>query len=98
MTAIVIGLGSMGRRRIRLIRSLDNDIKVAGIDTDVNKRQRAEEEFGIETFESIDSAYLQGVNAQMAFVSTSPLSHSKIISEFLKRGLHTFTEINLVDE
>ena len=32
----------------------------------------------------------------VAFVCTSPLSHSAVISECIKKGLHIFTELNLV--
>ncbi len=97
MNAIVIGLGSMGRRRIRLLRMLDPGIEICGVDTQEERRSRAEREFGIKTCETIDDAYEVNGNIMVAFVSSSPLSHSTIIEKCLCKGSHVFSEINLVD-
>lgn len=96
MRAIVIGLGSMGRRRVRLLHELDNSIKIFGVDMQEERRKQAEEELGIMTSETINSACRQ-FDPGIAFVSTSPLSHAVIIKECLENNLHVFTELNLVD-
>ncbi|MCR5688363.1 MAG: Gfo/Idh/MocA family oxidoreductase [Lachnospiraceae bacterium] len=95
MKAVVIGLGSMGRRRLRLLRGYDESIMLIGVDKQEERRLQAESEFSIKTFESISDAC--ALSPDVAFVSTSPLSHSAIIKECLERGLHVFTEINLTD-
>lgn len=98
MTVLVIGLGSMGRRRVRLLQSFDISIRVAGVDSREDRRNQAESELGIRTFESLDYVCQEGDLVNAVFVCTSPLLHAKIINECLDRGFHTFTEINLVDD
>ncbi|MGV8982705.1 Gfo/Idh/MocA family protein [Clostridium sp.] len=95
MKVVVIGLGSMGKRRIRLIHKYIDTVQIVGVDTNEKRRKECEKEYGIETFnsltETVDTNHIDG-----AFVCTSPLSHSGIITECLKYGLHVFTELNLV--
>ena len=94
MKVSVIGLGSMGNRRIRLIRRYDWAIGICGIDTSVERRQQAEKEHGIETLESLEQVPENAYDC--AFISTSPLSHSSLIRQCLQKNMHVFTEINLV--
>lgn len=94
MTIIVIGLGSMGKRRIRLIKEMYPDDSIIGIDRRENRRTETREQFCIETVESIDRVDRK-VNC--AFICTSPLSHAAIIKECLERKWHVFTELNLID-
>lgn len=96
MKAIVVGLGSMGRRRVRLLRSLDSTIEIIGIDNQEERRKQAKEEFGIQTCDSIMSV-CEKEKPDLAFISTSPLSHASIIHDCLNNGLNVFTELNLVD-
>ncbi len=90
MRAIVIGLGSMGRRRVRLLHELDNSIKIFGVDMQEERRKQAEEELGIMTSETINSACRQ-FDPGIAFVSTAPLSQAVIIKECLENNFHVFT-------
>lgn len=96
MKAIIIGLGSMGRRRARLLREIDRSMQIIGIDMQEARRKQAEAELAIPTGESIDSV-CKKFEPDCAFVSTSPLSHASIIKECLKNNLHVFTELNLTD-
>lgn len=92
--AIVIGLGSMGKRRIRLIKQIDERIEILGIDTNIERCKDVEIAYNIRTTQN-----LQEINeADCAFICTSPLTHSALISECLNKGFHTFTELNLVDD
>ncbi len=93
--ALIVGLGSMGKRRIRLLRGLDPSIEIFGVDT-AARRRRQVDEMGCETFESIREAAKKGPD--MAFVCTSPLAHFSIINELLDYGINTFTELNLVKD
>lgn len=96
MNVIVIGLGSMGRRRIRLLHSYDPTITIVGVDTQKERRNQAEKELKIETaacIEDIDNK----MDIDASFISTSPLSHAFLIEQCLKRNFHVFTELNLVD-
>lgn len=96
MVAIIIGLGSMGRRRARLLQALDKSVQIIGIDMQEERRRQAERELGIKTIPSIADACRQ-YKPEVAFVSTSPLSHATNIKECLENNLHVFTELNLVD-
>ena len=96
MNVIVIGLGSMGKRRIRHLRERGN-VKIFGVDRQDSRCDEVSQLFGIECFKSIfDVPFFHQIDA--AFVCTSPLSHSDIITECLEKNLHVFTEINLVSD
>lgn len=97
MRVVVIGLGSMGKRRIRLILKYSTTIQIIGVDTNDERRKICEEEYKIDTFNSLDEALDKG-RVDCAFVCTSPLSHSKIITKCLNHGMNIFTELNLVDD
>ena len=86
----------MGRRRARLLHEIDENIQIIGIDMQEERRKQAEEELEIHTCDSIEHACKE-YQPEVAFISTSPLSHSSIIKECLERNLHVFTELNLVD-
>lgn len=94
MKVIVIGLGSMGKRRIRLIRKYDETIEICGIDTSGERREQAKLEYNIETLDSLDRVAEDAY--ECAFVSTSPLSHSSLIQLCLQKNMHVFTELNLI--
>lgn len=99
MDVIVIGLGSMGKRRIRLIQQIDPKINIIGIDAIKGRREKAEQEYDMKTAFSIDEAILLSSEKPLcAFVCTPPLSHASIIEECLRKELHVFTEINLVGD
>lgn len=95
MRIVVVGLGSMGKRRIRLIKEMYPEYEVIGIDGREDRRQEAADLFSISCFKSTEEIRK---NVNCAFVCTSPLSHAAIITECLNRGWHIFTELNLVKD
>lgn len=97
MNVLVIGLGSMGRRRIRLIKRDYPEIRIAGVDREEARRKRAEEELQIRSYSDLEEALSEG-SFDSVFVSTPPLTHAGIIRECLMKDLHVFTELNLVDD
>lgn len=97
MNIIVIGLGSMGRRRIRLIKKYNDDYIVIGVDSNEERRAMSIREFGIEAYESAEDAFKK-YEFNCAFICTSPLSHSKLINMCLRKNLNVFTELNLVTD
>ena len=94
MKVIVIGLGSMGKRRIRLL-SEHKDIEIFGIDSQGSRCDEVKDKFGFKCYVNIAEA-VKAENPDAAVISTSPLSHAGIIKECLQNDLHVFTEINLV--
>ena len=95
-TIAVIGLGSMGKRRIRLLKNQLGK-KVIGIDTNIERLTEVTEIFHIPCYSSIELA-LNNHNIFAAVVSTSPLSHATIIHTLLDKKIHVFSEINLTTE
>ena len=53
MKVLVIGLGSMGKRRIRLIKEINDSIEIIGIDTNIDRSSSVEREFNISTYNEI---------------------------------------------
>lgn len=96
MKIIVIGLGSMGKRRIRLL-SENKDIELFGIDSQESRCEEVKKKFGLKCYPSIAEA-VAAEQPDAAVISTSPLSHAAIIKECLHNNLHVFTEINLVTD
>lgn len=97
MKIIVIGLGSMGKRRIRLMLQHYKDISLLGIDTKEDRRAAAAELFNIPTFSDFESA-IQQEKPDAAFICISPAGHPQVIKRCLEEQLHVFTEINLINE
>lgn len=96
MKIIVVGLGSMGKRRIRLL-SERQDIQLFGIDSQESRCEEVKKKFGLKCFSSIPEV-VAAEHPDAAVISTSPLSHAAIIKECLQNNLHVFTEINLVSD
>jgi predicted dehydrogenase len=94
MKAIVIGLGSMGKRRIRLLRQSFFSVELLGVDKSESRRKEAADLFEIEVFSELEDALAESCDC--AFVCTAPLAHAEIISICLSAGLHVFSELNLV--
>ena len=93
----VIGLGSMGKRRIRLIKSNFPEINIVGIDNSEERCREVEDLFNIKTFRDSDE-FLKNNDCSSVFISTPPLTHSKIINNALNADLNVFTEINLISD
>lgn len=90
---IVIGLGSMGKRRIRLIKDYMN-YDIIGVDSDQMRCTEVSELYQLPCYTSIKDV-LRDNDIFAAIVSTSPLTHYKIIKELLLSNIHVFSEINL---
>lgn len=96
MRVIVIGLGSMGKRRIRLLRQINKSIEIIGVDSREDRATEVRNQYEIDTVDSLEKATKKECDA--VFVCTSPLSHADIIESCLMAGLNVFTEINLVKD
>lgn len=94
---IIIGLGSMGKRRIRLLKALYKDVSIIGIEKNEDRQREVEELYHIDTYAQINELP-HGLSVKGAFVCTSPLSHNYIIRECLELGWNVFTELNLVTD
>ena len=97
MRFVVVGLGSMGRRRIRLLKQISSEFEIIGVDSAESRCGQARNELGIETMGDLDEALAER-KPDAVVISTSPLSHAAIINKALRASCHVFTELNLVDD
>ncbi len=95
MEIVVIGLGSMGKRRIRLLREMYADVRLYGVDAKEERRAECEKLFAVSTYKGLEDC-VQINMPEAAFVCTPPLSHAGIIRDCLSHGMNVFSEINLV--
>lgn len=100
MNVAIVGLGSMGRRRIRLLKEYinknsKNDWRLFGVDNEKVRQQEAANELGVLTYSDLDDV-LELCDAVV--ISTPPLTHAPIIQQALNAGKHVFTELNLVPD
>ncbi len=94
MRLLVIGLGSMGKRRIRLLREYDSSIEIIGIDKQAIRREEVEKIYKIKTYDDTDKVNFSEING--ALLCSSPLTHTKLILELNSKGVYNiFTELNL---
>ena len=98
MKVLVIGLGSMGKRRIRLLQGFEQVSEIVGVDSRKERRNATLDDFGCNVYSSIDEAFCSVPEINCAFVCTDPLSHGKIINTLLRKNVHIFSEINLVTD
>lgn len=92
---LVIGYGSMGRRRIRLILRLLPKVEFICVDSNLIRQRQAAEK-GYKAYAVLE----EGIAAEpdVAFVCTSPGNHAEIILRLINAGIHVFTELNLTSD
>ncbi len=89
-----VGLGSMGKRRIRCLKAL-GETDIVGFDPRADRRAEAEK-LGVRTVESFDQGLALPHDAVL--VSTPPDQHYPFVRAALEAGRHTFCEANIVSE
>ena len=77
MKVMIVGLGSMGKRRARLLKGILPDVCLLGVDSAPARRAEAEA-LGFTTYETLAAGIAAAPDA--AFVCTAPISHAGIIS------------------
>lgn len=96
MKILLVGLGSMGKRRARLINSLGEGHAITGVDSSPARCAECEG-LGMRVFATLPEA-LKAESYDAAFVCTAPLTHALIIDNLLDAGIPVFTELNLVSD
>ena len=89
-TLLVIGLGSMGKRRVRLLKRARPGAALCGVDLSPARREEGEG-LGLSMYESLEAA-LAAQAPRAAFVCTAPITHAKIIAQLLQAGVPVFTD------
>ncbi len=95
MKFLIIGLGSMGKRRVRNLRHLGVE-EIIGFDPRADRRAEAEQKYGIPTV--ADAAVGFDMQPDAAVISTPPDWHMPYALEAAKRGVHFFTEASVVED
>ncbi|WP_182129676.1 Gfo/Idh/MocA family oxidoreductase [Nitrosopumilus sp. b3] len=92
MQILVVGLGSMGKRRIRSLMKLGFK-NIIGFDPRSDRRSESEKLYKISTVSTIKEAIQKKLYCMI--ISTPPDSHYKYASIAIKNNIHFFTEVNL---
>lgn len=87
----VVGLGSMGKRRVRDLRALGH--RVVGFDLRSDRNQDAERLHGIETVSTFDA--LVNAGAEAIVISTPPDTHAEYYERALASARPFFSEANV---
>lgn len=95
MKAIVIGLGSMGKRRIRCLQSLGVE-DIVGVDFRSDRREDAAQRYGIQT-ESELSRVWQNFAPDLAIISLPPKAHVSAMHACIDHSVPFFVEASVVD-
>lgn len=91
---IIIGLGSMGKRRIRNLQSLGFK-NIAGYDLRSDRRQEAVKLYNIKTIDTQEA--LAGFKADLMIISVPPNIHHIYMEMALQKDIHFFVEASVVD-
>lgn len=95
MKALVIGLGSMGRRRVRCLRH-HGVSTIVGHDTRADRRAAAASEYAIEVREHLAAEDLRAFD--VVVVSTPPDQHHTAIAWAVEAGKPCFVEASVIRE
>jgi len=95
MKILQIGIGSIGKRRIRSLKAL-NETDIIGFDLREDRRKEAEEEFGIETFATFKEALKE--KPEIFIISTDPDQHLQYQFFAVSNNIHFFTEASVIRE
>ena len=95
MKFLVVGLGSMGKRRLRNLRALGHT-EVAGFDARTDRRAEAAEQYGVTVFADFESA-INTFAPDVLIISTSPEHHMTYAWRACERGIPCFIEASVVD-
>lgn len=95
MRALVIGLGSMGKRRLRNLRAL-GVAQLAGVDPRADRRAEAASQYSVPVFRDAEEA-LRDFAPDFLVISTPPDRHMDFAFLGYKRRLACFVEASVVD-
>jgi predicted dehydrogenase len=95
MKFLIIGLGSMGKRRIRCLKNLGYE-DIIGFDLRESRRKEAEEKYGIKTIVDARNLNFEDINALI--ISTPPDKHNEYIKLAIEKKKPAFVEASVVLE
>lgn len=93
MKFFIIGLGSMGKRRVRNLQYLKAG-EILGFDLRQDRRKEAEKKYGIKTFESFQQGMQE--NPDILIISTPPDKHNEYIKLAIENKKPAFVEASVI--
>lgn len=93
MKFLIIGLGSMGKRRIRNLQALKAE-DIIGFDFKEERRKEAEAKYKIKTIDDLQKLDFEKIDA--IIVSTPPDIHNQYIKFAIEKGKPAFVEASVV--
>lgn len=96
MKFLVVGLGSMGKRRVRNLQALGHK-EIAGFDPRADRREEGASRYGIKTFDTYGKA-LTEFKPNALVISTDPSLHMDYALPAVGRGMHCFIEASVVED
>jgi len=95
MKLLVVGLGSMGKRRIRNLQHLRAG-EIVGADLRADRRDEVEGSYEIRTVPTFEAG--MGTNPDAVIISTPPDRHIGLALQAARAGKHFFTEAGVPDK
>jgi len=93
MKFLVVGLGSMGKRRVRCLKAL-KEKKIAGFDLRDDRIKETQKKYNIEGFNTFNLA-IKEFKPDALIISTSPKYHMKYAHAAFKNNLPCFIEASV---
>lgn len=96
MKAMVIGLGSMGKRRIRCLQALG--VKdIIGVDHRADRREESFAKYGVTSVADLPAAWTAGA-PNVVIISLPPKLHVMAMTECVRHRVPFFVEASVVDD
>jgi len=95
MKFLIVGLGSMGKRRIRNLH-INGEKNITGFDIRSERMEEAKEKYGIKITDDFNKISAQDFDAML--ISTSPEAHGDYIRFALQNKKHFFVEHPINDD
>lgn len=96
MKALVLGLGSMGKRRIRCLQSL-GVTEIMGVDLRADRCYEVAQRYGIRTQSSLSDVW-GSFSPDLAIISLPPKSHVGAMNSCIDNGVPFFVEASVLDD
>lgn len=97
MKILVIGMGSMGRRRVKILLARYPNSSIGCVDKNSSRLKEISIDFSVQIFENYQEA-IEIMEPDIAFICTSPEAHHEIVKNCLLKQVSVFSEINLIND
>jgi predicted dehydrogenase len=96
MKVLVIGLGSMGRRRIGNLQKQTRPTEIHAVDTRADRREHAKSRFPVTVHASLDDALR--AKPEAAIISTPPAAHVPVMKVLVDAKVPFMVEASVIDD